>query len=157
MQQRLPEKAEFLAGQIALSNDRQKGFSKAVKADEEDSEAKANLAFTEDKLIFDTNSLKHVIELSRIYGIEVRDYQTLLVKTTGEISSETLDSEVLSELFKDWWLKSKFAVQENSISYLIKAIVFVSLSCRQRFSLLFSRLSLSVLYLRRRSGRPTES
>ena len=125
LEEKLPERADFLAGRIALSNERQADFNKALKADKEDSKAKAHHALAEEKLKVDTDSLKLVIDLAQQFDIDVRDYQTLLVKTTGEISSETLDTEVLGVLLKEWWLNSKFAIQENSIGYLIKAVVFV--------------------------------
>jgi small conductance mechanosensitive channel len=125
LRQKLPERAEFLASRIALSNERRTDFRKALKTDMEDGEAKTQLALTEEKLDYETGSLKQVIELAEQFGIEMSDYQTLLVKTTGEISSETLDSEVLRVLFDEWWLESKFAIQENSIGYLVKIIVFV--------------------------------
>jgi small conductance mechanosensitive channel len=125
LQKALPERAEFLAGRIALSKDRQADYLKAVKADKENADARTHLALIEEKLKSDTDSLKLVIDLAKKFDIDMRDYQTLLVKATGEISSETLDTEVLSVLFEEWWLKSKFAIQENSIGYLIKVIVFV--------------------------------
>jgi len=150
MQEQLPKRAEFLAGRIALSNDRVTEFEKALKADKEDSEAKAHLAITAEKLKVDTSSLRQTIDLAEQFNIEMRDYQTLLIKTTGEISTETLDTEVIASLFHDWWLESKFAIQENSISYLVKAIVFVLIILFFKF---LAKLSRRIIQRSLLSGR----
>ena len=125
LRQQLPERAEFLASRIALSKERQADFKRVLSADKEDSEAKVHLGLTEDKLKSDTGSLKLIIDLAKKLDVDMHNYQTLLVKTTGEISSETLSTEVLGDLLDEWWVKAKFAVQENSISFVIKVIVLL--------------------------------
>lgn len=118
-------RAEFLSGQISLSNERLDDISKAIKINKDDSDAKSQLALAQEKLDADIKSLKQVIDMAKAISLDMKQYQTLLVKTTGEISTETLDSEVITVLIKDWWLTSKFAIQENTLSFLIKAFVFI--------------------------------
>ncbi|MEJ2212598.1 MAG: mechanosensitive ion channel [Gammaproteobacteria bacterium] len=125
MQKSIPARAKFLAGQIALSKDRQKDIQKILSSDKENAEAKNQLALSQEKLDADISSLKLAISFADKLNIEMRDFQTLLVKATGEISAQTLDTEVLGVLFNEWWLQSKLAVQENTISFAIKVIVFV--------------------------------
>ncbi len=134
----LPKRAEFLSGQIALSNERLEDIAKSLKIDKDDNDAKSRVALTQEKLDAEIKSLKQVIDLSKPFQIDMKQYQTLLVKTTGEISTETLDSEVITVLVKDWWLKSKFAIQENTVTFLIKAFVFVIIIIAFRYLAAFA-------------------
>ena len=125
LEKNIPERARFLAGQVALSRERKNDIQKILVSDKENADAKVQLALTQEKLDADISSLRQAIEFGDNLEIEMKDFQTLLVKATGEISAQTLDTDVLGVLFEEWWLKSRIAVQENTISILIKAIVFV--------------------------------
>ncbi len=121
----LPARAEFLSDQISLSNERIDDLGRELSRNKEDTDLQTKLALSQEKLAAEIQSLKSVIELSIPLSIDMQTYQTLLVKMTGEISTETLSADVLTELLNDWWLASKYAIQENTISFLIKALVFV--------------------------------
>ncbi len=99
--------------------------SKASGSDQEKLKTEI-LAFEEEKKGA-SDSLADLIELMRARDIETTEYSELMIKATGQISSEILDSNVLFslaehgiEFVQDW-------VRENGIGLLIKFLFVILL------------------------------
>lgn len=122
LSERLPRRADVLAGRIRLSIEREKEQKSQQISDEG---VQAKNALIAKKLKADTDSLQQTIAMAGKLGLDMSGYQTLLVKTTGQISSELLDKDVLGELFHDWWLETKHSIKSNLSNVLLKLIVFL--------------------------------
>ncbi|MBR9792032.1 MAG: mechanosensitive ion channel [Gammaproteobacteria bacterium] len=53
------------------------------------------------------------------------EYQTLLVKTTGELTTDVIDVGVVNSLMQDWWLESKSGFRNNAVEIIFKAFLFI--------------------------------
>lgn len=122
LSERLPRRADVLAGRIRLTIEREKEV-KNLKVGDEGVQAKT--ALIAKKLKADTDSLQQTIAMAGKLDLDMSGYQTLLVKATGQISSELLDTDVLGELFHDWWLDTKHSIKSNLSNVLLKMFVFV--------------------------------
>jgi len=118
----LPRRAKVLAGRIRLTVQRQKELAGFQSADEN---AGLKKTLLDQKLQTDTQSLQYIIDMSTRLDLDVSQYQALLVKSTGQISSDLLDSDVLGELFHDWWISSKLSFKSNFSNLLFKSFAFI--------------------------------
>lgn len=125
LEAKLPERAEALAGRVRLSSERKQEYKQQLAVKKDDAEAQSKLVLVEQKLAQDTDSLKLTIQLAEKVGLSMNEYQTLLVKSTGQISSDMLDSDVIGELFHDWWLETKHSMRSNLVNVLLKVVVFL--------------------------------
>lgn len=141
IKEKLPRRLESLAGRIRLSIERQAELNKTLGTTPDDGDAKAKLPLVEEKLKHDTRALQESLNIASNFDLEVSQYQTLLVKTTGEISSDMLDTEVIGELVRDWWLETKHSLRNNAINVVLKIIVFILIIAFFKFlSSLIARL-----------------
>jgi len=120
----LPERADVLAGRLRLSNEREAEYKRVLAVNAGDTETQAKLLLLEQKLEADTRSLQQIIGLAANYNLDMSRYQTLLVKTTGEITANLFDGDVMAELFHDWWLSTKHSIQSNTANLVLKILVF---------------------------------
>ena len=121
----LPRRMESLAGQLRLNKQRESEQAKSLAIKKTDSELEDKLRLTGEKLEADTKSLQLTISIAQKYDIKVAEYRKLLVQATGELSAEMLDVNVMHELFREWWLNAKHAVQENITNILFKVFAFL--------------------------------
>ena len=121
----LPKRLDNLAGRIRLSIERQAELKKILDVKTDDAETQDKLVLVNEKLDIDTNSLQQAIAIANTYNLDASEYQTLLVKTTGEISSDMFDTDVLSVLLRDWWLETKHSLRDNAANVIFKVFVFI--------------------------------
>lgn len=122
LRENLPRRANVLAGRIRLTVQRQKELANLKAADEN---AALKKTLLDQKLLTDTQSLQFIIDMANRLDLDVSEYQALLVKSTGQISSDLLDSEVLGELFHDWWISLKLSFKSNFSNLLFKTFAFI--------------------------------
>ncbi len=120
----LPKRLEFLAGRLQLSAERKSNFQRMLALQSDDTETQSRLLLTEEKLKRDTDSLRQIISIADSSGIDTAAYQSLLVKTTGQISSDILDTRVIGTLFDEWWLETKHNMGSNVFAALFKVVIF---------------------------------
>ncbi|WP_317932658.1 mechanosensitive ion channel family protein [Halioxenophilus sp. WMMB6] len=121
----LPIRLTYLVGRIQLSADRKQAYEKVLGVKKDDIDTKNLLALIEDKLDHDTASLRGAVAIANKLELDTSSYQTALVRTTGQISTEVLNTQVLSALFEEWWLEAKHSVRANLMGVVFKAVVFI--------------------------------
>jgi len=121
----LPRRIEALAGQIRLNAEREAQLKKALSARKDDAELQEKLRLTAEKVSFDTDSMRDLLAVAENHNLDVSNYQKLLVKTTGELSTEMLDMNILAELFYEWWIQAKQDAARNLGNFILKTILFL--------------------------------
>ena len=144
----LPQRLTFLTSRIQLSAERKRNFERMLAQQNGDADTQNLILLTEEKLTRDIDSLRHTIEIANTLGIETAAYQSIVVRTTGQISSDILNTQVIGVLFDEWWLDTKHSIRSNLFGALFKVAVFI-------FILLIFRLLASLI--RRIVRRSVES
>ncbi len=125
----LTERADMLAGRVEFVQQQltqlAKRLAKAAKGDQEALETQRR-AFLEKKRNA-TSSLAAVLALMDKRAIETSDYSQLLIKATGEISGETLDTKVLVGLSQQWLDSAKVWLVEYGPGIVVKVLVFIGI------------------------------
>ncbi len=129
----IPGRAEFLIRRIQLSTQRQTEYNKTLSTQSDDADTKALLALVEEKLAKDIASLRLTIDIADKIGIDTSKYQTEIVRATGKIGSEVLNTQVATELFSEWWLEVKNYLRVNFIGAFFKVVVFLLILLIFRF------------------------
>lgn len=123
----IPLRADELTGQIRLNTERLVEVKAllSIKKDDVDTLEKQRLAT--EKQDTDTGSLQATVGIAEKLGLDVSRYRQLLLRTTGEISTDLIGSNVLSGLFYDWWITAKQSIGANLMNFVLKAGVFIAI------------------------------
>lgn len=127
LQQEIPKRADLLVGQIRLNAEREQEYAALLKINKDDAEVLNKQRLLSDKSNTDTESLQLLIGVGEDVGLDVASYRQLLVKTTGSISADLMDINVLSGLFHEWWLSAKHSMRENLVDFIIRVVVFIAI------------------------------
>lgn len=125
LNEELPKRIETLAGRIHLTLERRKELQKKLSIKPDNPTVIEQISFVEEKLTTDSNSLRNMIKLTDNMDVNVDEYNTLLVRASGEITAEVLSTAVISELIADWWGNTKDTIKANSVSIVLKVLLFV--------------------------------
>jgi small conductance mechanosensitive channel len=83
------------------------------------------VVIVEERLASGTGDLAATASLMSEFGLETAEYQQLVVESTGEITADLLDAEVVSGLFQNWREQFFEGVREKGSSWFVKTLVFV--------------------------------
>lgn len=125
MVENLPRRADHLAGRIRLWDEREKKIKHALQVNPDSSEDLSKQSLVEELMAADTKSLQLTVDLARKEGLEMSQYQTLLIKTTGDLNTNLLDANVVGVLLEEWWLGIKHSFRNNAIDIFFKIVVFL--------------------------------
>ncbi|MCG8315972.1 MAG: mechanosensitive ion channel [Pseudomonadales bacterium] len=123
--QTLPQRMQSLASEVNLTVAKQDELKRALSLNNTDVDLQLKTTLLKDKLAFDTDSLRQLMIIANRYTIDVSNYHSLLVKSTGELSADLLNAEVIGVLVEDWWFNAKHDVRNNVANFIFKLIVFV--------------------------------
>ncbi len=71
------------------------------------------------------NALGSTIELLRERGLDTSEYVQVLFQSTGEISTDLLDSVVLKGLLAQWAERTRDALVENGPGWIFRVVLFI--------------------------------
>lgn len=74
-----------------------------------------------------TNSLTQIVDLLHKRDMETTEYSELLLKATGQISSEILDKDVVFSLVNHWLEYSKEWIKNNGVAITVKIIFVIAI------------------------------
>lgn len=121
----LPARLEYVAGHVNLSIEREAEIAQQIAIDKESIDLKSKQVLIEDKLRFDTQNLHQLMTVAEHYDIDITDYQSLLIRGSGEISTELLDVGVLKAFLGEWWVQAKFDLRNNLANYVLKFVIII--------------------------------
>lgn len=125
-------RAEILSARVRLSirqiKELQQRLDKA--GDNQKLELEIELNAYEEKKKGTTSSLKYTVLLMKQFKLETTKYSQLLVRATGTISEQTLDTKVVVGLFEQWMEDTKRWLIDNAAGFIVKlfTIMFILLA-----------------------------
>lgn len=142
LRESLYARAETLAGQIQITVPERDRAAANLSADKENADLKASLRLVQKKLSILTSSLRTTINLMEDSKVESAIYRQLLIRVTGELTTDILKPEIFIGLVTNWLDRALTFTTRYSSEILFKLIIF-------------SFLILVAYYLSKLTGRIT--
>ncbi|UCC13402.1 MAG: mechanosensitive ion channel family protein [Gammaproteobacteria bacterium] len=125
LREMLSERAEAQSVYLELSTEDAASLrfqSTRLPADED---LKSRLSVVQGRVQMIAKSLEETVRIMAILDMDTARFRQQVVKTTGEISSEVLDSRVIGALVKDWIDTAGEAIAKTAPTFLVKALTFL--------------------------------
>jgi small conductance mechanosensitive channel len=119
------ERAERLADWVRVTRQEIKALAKRLQATPDDPELIAQKGQLEGRLDRVTDRLSATTALLARLDVPAAEYQQLLIQTTGEITADILDRDVLLGLVSSWREQAKDTLATRGAAWVVKALVFV--------------------------------
>jgi small conductance mechanosensitive channel len=127
LKESLYARAETLAGQIQIAVAERDRAETNSSADKENSDLKAHLRLVQKKLSILTTSLRKTIDLMDDSEIDSSTYMQLLIRVTGELTTDILKPKIFIGLVTNWLDRAFTFITQYSSEILFKLIIFSSL------------------------------
>jgi len=131
----LQSRATRLAGRLELAADRIDGVRARRKTANDDQKAALDVQLTalEERRDRLKESLAVVVDLMDRRELDTAGLKELLFRTSGELSGDLLDGDVLLGLAGAWLDEARAALIENGPGWLFKLVVFIALVLLARY------------------------
>jgi len=131
----LQSRATRLAGRLELAADRVDGVRARRKTANDDQKAALDVQLTalEERRDRLKESLAVVVDLMDRRELDTAGLKELLFRTSGELSGDLLDGDVLLGLAGAWLDEARAALIENGPGWLFKLVVFIALVLLARY------------------------
>ena len=131
----LQSRATRLAGRLELAADRVDGVRARRKTANDDQKAALDVQLTalEERRDRLKESLAVVVDLMDRREFDTAGLKELLFRTSGELSGDLLDGDVLLGLAGAWLDEARAALIENGPGWLFKLVVFIALVLLARY------------------------
>lgn len=123
----LYSRAESLAGQIQIASEQKSRADAALASVTDDADLKSKARATQRKLDSLTGSLRITIELMSDNNIDNSSYRQLLIRTTGELTTDILNPEIFWGLIGNWFDRAIIFVKKYSAEIIFKGLIFFGL------------------------------
>ncbi|BFM12988.1 mechanosensitive ion channel family protein [Simiduia litorea] len=125
LHQALQQRAEVLAGQIALTQKELEANLHSLAASPDDAATQQTVKSLEDKQNITTDSLKNTVALLQENNLDAGRYKEILIKSTGDITADILDVNLLKRLSHAWLKNITDYALDNGAGLFFKIIVFL--------------------------------
>ena len=125
LRDRLGTRAETLAGRVELAVERRMVIAERASAEPANADVKVELHAIEGKLDADADSLSATVKIMDELGLETEEYQRLLYRVTGDITTDIFDRKVIRGLFQQTVDDFKSWFSENGPDIAFKAAIFI--------------------------------
>ncbi len=116
---------ESLIGRIELSAGASREISKRLKLDPGNADLQAGLTEMQLQNGLETERLALLVGLLNRLGEDTAHYRSILLKYSTGVSVGIFDAEVVLQLLRDSWVKSREAIVANSPDMALKLLVFL--------------------------------
>lgn len=120
-------RAESLAGQIQIASTQKARADSASVSIPDDVDLKVRARAAQRKLDSLTDSLRITIDLMSENNIDSALYRQLLIRTTGELTTDILKPEILMGLIGNWFDRSLIFIKKYSTEIVFKGLMFFGL------------------------------
>ncbi|MFT4633162.1 MAG: small conductance mechanosensitive channel [Candidatus Pseudothioglobus sp.] len=127
LKESLYTRAETLAGQIQIAVQQRDRSEANLSADKENADLKANLRLVQKKLSILTSSLRTTIDLIDDSMFDSSNYRQLLIRVTGELTTDILKPKIFIGLVTNWLDRALIFITRYSSEILFKLAIFLSL------------------------------
>jgi small conductance mechanosensitive channel len=118
-------RAETLAGQIQITVSERSRAEANLSVDKDNPDLKAHLRLVQKKLSILTSSLRTTIDLMDDSSIDSSSYRQMLIRVTGELTTDILKPKIFIGLVNNWLDRAFIFVKQYSSEILFKLIVFL--------------------------------
>jgi small conductance mechanosensitive channel len=144
----LTDRARIIAGRVELMSARVTDAESRLAVTPDDATVQAALQAARDQLATDATRLSANLDLMDALGLETTEKRKLLFETTGEITTDVLDAEVVQSLLGEWLEDMSDVLVEKGPSFVFKILVF---------SLIIFAFWMSARFVRRVTERAVEA
>ncbi|AFV00217.1 mechanosensitive ion channel domain-containing protein [Simiduia agarivorans] len=127
LREQLPQRAEVLAGLISLTQKDIQTTEQHLSNAPDDTEALVKGRNLQEKLTTITGSLRETVALLEAQSMDTGRYKELLIRTTGDITTDILDAGLIKRLGQAWLDKAFAYVSDNGIAFFFKLVIFVAI------------------------------
>lgn len=120
-------RAESLAGQIQIASGQKSRAASAAAEIPDDVDLKVRHRASQRKINSLTSSLRVTIDLMSENGIDSTLYRQLLIRTTGELTTDILKPEILMGLISNWLDRVLEFIKKYSTEIIFKGLMFFCL------------------------------
>lgn len=120
-------RAESLAGQIQIASGQKSRAASAAAEIPDDVDLKVRHRASQRKINSLTSSLRVTIDLMSENGIDSTLYRQLLIRTTGELTTDILKPEILMGLISNWLDRVLEFIKKYSTEIIFKGLMFFGL------------------------------
>ena len=117
-------RAETLAGKIQITVSERSRAEANLSIDKEDPGLKADLRLVQKKLSILTSSLRTTINLMDDSKIDSSSYRQMLIRVTGELTTDILKPKIFIGLVNNWLDRALIFIKQYSSEILFKFIIF---------------------------------
>ena len=125
--ERLPGRAETLAGHLELAGDERRRTRARAEAKPEDVALQEELAQADKRIDRVAQSLTATVQTMQALGLDTADYQQLLIERTGRIGGGLLDLEVATRLLRSAMKRLREWAAENAAGVLGRLLLFIAI------------------------------
>jgi small conductance mechanosensitive channel len=122
---RLVKLAEFLADGVNLATEEIEDTSFLLTLTPADEDLKVELKLQELRRTSTVDNLRTVAALLEKLEIDSSEYKSLILRTSGDVSTGILETGVWANLLKQWGESTWEFMGENSLNWILKLIVLV--------------------------------
>lgn len=128
-QAELKDKLELISAVLNYDLEQKKVIANELKSSSENekSNLELELQLYTRKANSDTNEMQAYIKLADTLKITTTDYKQQLFETTGKITKDVLDFQVIKSLISSWTSKSFIWIKENAPQTILKIFVFIGI------------------------------
>jgi small conductance mechanosensitive channel len=144
----LTDRARIIAGRVELMSARVTDAESRLAVTPDDATVQAALQAARDQLATDATRLSANLDLMDALSLETTEKRKLLFETTGEITTDVLDAEVVQSLLGEWLEDMSDVLVEQGPSFVFKILVF---------SLIIFAFWMSARFVRRVTERAVEA
>lgn len=123
----LAQRAEWLSGSAQITKSRLDVIQEKLLSNSEERALKNEQENIKRKLDLLVVSLRKIIDLMKKAEMETTDYQSIVIQSSGEISSAMLDVDVFKQLFNRWLKKVSSAIENKGVDFILSIVVFLSI------------------------------
>jgi small conductance mechanosensitive channel len=121
----LSQRAENLAVRIELAIEEEDGLRIRSADDPDNAELAERARAAESRRETGTESLAATVGLMKSLEMESAEYRGLLMRATGQVTTDVLSSEVALTIFQTWWQRISEWVAEKGPGILFQLTLFV--------------------------------
>ncbi len=121
----LADRAETEAARLELSLEEIAGLRTRLADSPDNADLKVELEASEAKRDRSAAALDSTARMMNRVGLDTVDYQTALIKATGQVTTDILDTRVAFRLFREWLSRLRTWAIENGPGLLFKTLLFI--------------------------------
>ena len=125
LREMLSERAESQSVYLELTSEQVSSLRFQAASLPKDDELRQRLAVAESRKRLIAKSLGETVRMMDQLKMDTARFRQQVVKATGEISSEALDTQVLGGIFKEWLETTRNWFTRTAPSFLVKALTFL--------------------------------